>query len=82
MGGVIGVVLSYGISVLLNMLGPLLTGSGLGSVLPMYGSSVSVIPLWLSLLGIVFATGIGIISGIAPAGRAVKISALEAIRHE
>jgi ABC-type antimicrobial peptide transport system permease subunit len=81
-GGIIGVVLSYGISILLNMLSPLLAGSGLGSVLPIYGSSVSVIPLWLSLLGIVFATGIGIISGIAPAGRAVKISALEAIRHE
>ena len=40
------------------------------------------IPPWLILAALAFATGIGILSGIAPANRAVKISALEAIRHE
>ncbi len=80
-GGVLGVVLSYGLSALMNNFGPLLQQS-LGNVLPMYGSKMSVIPPWLALLGIVFATVIGILSGIMPANRAVKISALEAIRHE
>jgi ABC-type antimicrobial peptide transport system permease subunit len=31
---------------------------------------------------ILFATLIGLISGILPANRAMKISALEAIKHE
>lgn len=43
---------------------------------------ISVIPLWLVGLAIVFATLIGILSGILPANRAMKISALEAIKHE
>lgn len=81
-GGVAGIVLSYGLSLLLNTLGPALMGSGLGNFLPMYGSKISVIPAWLAAVGIGFSTIIGIVSGIAPAGRAVKISALEAIRHE
>jgi ABC-type lipoprotein release transport system permease subunit len=34
------------------------------------------------LLGLVFATFIGLASGFYPANRAVKISALEAIRQE
>ncbi len=48
------------------------------------GSSgeVSIIPLWLVLLALVFSTVIGLISGYYPANRAVKISALEAIRNE
>ncbi|WP_367924931.1 ABC transporter permease [uncultured Ruthenibacterium sp.] len=82
LGGVFGVAISYAISLALNTFGPLLMGSVLGSFLPMYGSKISVIPAWLALLGISFSTAIGILSGIMPAGRAVKISALEAIRHE
>ena len=39
-------------------------------------------PVWLALLGLLFSTAIGVVSGIMPANRAVKISALEAIRHE
>ena len=33
-------------------------------------------------VALVFATMIGLISGFYPANRAVKISALEAIKHE
>ena len=36
----------------------------------------------LALSAIVFATLIGLVSGFSPANRAVKISALEAIKHE
>ncbi len=78
-GGVIGLILSYAISGLLNMLG----GGSMGSM--MTGGSavsmkISVIPIWLALLALFFATMIGLIAGYAPARRAVKISALEAIR--
>lgn len=44
--------------------------------------AISVIPLWLILLAVVFATVIGLASGYLPARRATKISALEAIRNE
>lgn len=46
------------------------------------GTELSIIPLWLILGALVFATLVGLLSGLAPANRAVKISALEAIRHE
>ena len=48
----------------------------------MYGTSVSIIPPWLVALGLVFATCIGLVSGFYPANRAVKISALEAIKTD
>lgn len=80
-GGVLGVGISYALSFLMNHFGPMLQNV-LGSILPMYGSKMSVIPPWLALVGILFSTAIGILSGIMPANRAVKISALEAIRHE
>lgn len=40
------------------------------------------IPPWLVLLGLGFSTLVGVLSGLWPAIRATKISALEAIRHE
>ena len=45
-------------------------------------SPISIIPIWLVLLALAFSTIIGLISGFYPANRAVKISALEAIKNE
>ena len=45
-------------------------------------AQVSLIPPWLVVAAILFATLIGLVSGILPANRAMKISALEAIKHE
>ncbi len=42
----------------------------------------SQIPIWLIFLGLGFAFLVGIVAGFYPANRAVRISALEAIRHE
>lgn len=94
-GGVIGAVISLGVGAVLNnittimaLFGQTVDLSGLmgGNSYYYYmseGSSViSIIPPWLVLAALVFATIIGLVSGIAPANRAVKISALEAIRHE
>ena len=90
-GGCIGVGVSYGISFLINSLS-LSGGGGGGSLLGgmfggmMGGSStglpMSVIPLWLAGSAILFATIIGLLSGVLPANRAMRISALEAIKHE
>ena len=96
LGGVIGVVLSLGASAVLNNLGTimaLLGGNGdimmdMGGMMGgfggmgMGGGKISIIPPWLILLGLGFSTLVGILSGLWPAIRATRISALEAIRHE
>ena len=46
------------------------------------GMTVSSVPWWLALLGIGFAVLVGVISGVSPANRAVKVSALKAIHNE
>lgn len=91
-GGLAGVGISIGISKLLNYLsmsgglsgenGNFLTSlmGGMGSMTT--GAELSIIPPWLMAAAIVFATIIGLVSGFYPANRAVKISALEAIKHE
>lgn len=94
-GGIIGSVVSFLISMVLNYLPQMLLFLGIDSninIAGMFGFGdmmqntpgvkLSVIPLWLILLALGFATGVGLLSGIAPANRAVKISSLEAIRHE
>lgn len=79
LGGCIGVVLSYIISFLVNTFPSLVSAAGGDMGM---GGSVSVIPPWLVLLALAFSTAIGLISGLQPANRAVKISALEAIKQD
>ncbi|NLW16754.1 MAG: ABC transporter permease, partial [Firmicutes bacterium] len=43
---------------------------------------ISVIPVWLAVTAVGFATLVGLISGFYPANRAMKLSALDAIRNE
>lgn len=95
LGGLIGVAVSVILSFALNYMPLLLAMLGIessfdigsffglgGLTQAMPGMKVSVIPMWLILLALGFATLVGLLSGIAPANRAVKISSLEAIRHE
>ncbi len=91
-GGCVGVLLSYLASLVLNTVGRNIMNSGDGGMVGMGmgmgmgmnsgGSKISVIPPWLALLSIVFAILIGIVSGFSPARRAMKLSALEAIKSE
>jgi len=56
---------------------------GMGNILEqMPDMQISVIQPWLIVLALCFSTMMGVLSGIAPANRAMKISSLEAIRHE
>ncbi len=82
-GGLIGLLLSLGASYLLNRFGGNLGGMFGGGYTP-DGKPlpISVIPLWLALSSVGFATMVGLVSGFAPANRAMKLSALEAIRSE
>lgn len=74
-GGVIGVLLSYGVSFLINkfLAGALLYGMT---------SKLSMIPPWLGFASIGFAVLIGMIAGFFPALRAMKLSPLAAIRND
>ncbi|SCY95201.1 ABC transporter permease [Alkaliphilus peptidifermentans] len=74
-GGIIGIAFSYLASYLLNTVGSQVIDF-------MHGSRISIIPLWLSLSTILFTTLVGIISGFYPARRAMKLSAIEAIKTE
>ncbi|MDD4834933.1 MAG: ABC transporter permease [Lutispora sp.] len=78
-GGLIGIAFSLLVSLILNKAGL----SFMNFFGPMGdGSKISVIPLWLMAASVIFATLIGLISGYYPAKRAMKLSALEAIKTE
>lgn len=76
MGGIIGIVLSYAVSIFMNrflQIGMSMTG--------MEGD-ISRIPPELALAAVVFAIFIGMLAGFFPAVRAMKLSPLAAIRNE
>jgi ABC-type lipoprotein release transport system permease subunit len=82
LGGLIGMALSYGISIGINYIASTFMGAQDPMMMEQASVSVSIIPLWLALFGIAFAVFVGIIAGYFPSRRAMKISALEAIRTE
>ena len=47
---------------------------------PGEATAISVIPFWLLLSAVVFATLIGVVAGFPAAQRATKLNALKAIR--
>jgi hypothetical protein len=95
LGGAVGVGISLLFSLILNNITKIMMFLGIDSsfdILGFFGLSgmaqqmpdmaLSVIPPWLILLALAFAVGVGFVSGISPANRAMRISSLEAIRHE
>ena len=75
LGGLLGIGISLLISLGLNRIGAGFMGPG-------STTKMSVIPFQLALMAVGFSTLIGIIAGYSPARRAMKLSALEAIRNE
>lgn len=73
-GGVAGLILSAGISVVINMVA--------GNASEGYYSGISYIPIWLVLVSLAFAVFVGMAAGFFPALRAMKLSPLAAIRNE
>ncbi len=78
-GGIIGLALSYSISVVINKIASGAEGGGM--MLPA-SSSISYIPFWLAGLSLVFAVMVGMVAGFFPALRAMKLSPLAAIHNE
>lgn len=75
MGGVLGALLSYGVSVIVNRF------VSMSDMMGMSGN-LSRIPLWLAFAAIGFAVFVGMAAGFMPAMRAMKLSPLAAIRNE
>ncbi len=75
-GGLIGSILSFILSVMINTL----AASG-GASLGIAGD-ISYIPPWLVLVAMGFSMVVGIVAGILPASRGMKLSPLAAIRGE
>ena len=66
-GGIAGIVLSYLVSFIINMVA---------------GAGTAVIPLWLIPAAMVFAVFVGMAAGFMPSKRAMQLSPLAAIRNE
>ncbi|SHH44627.1 ABC transporter permease [Sporanaerobacter acetigenes] len=79
LGGIIGVGLSELLSFVINKIAPSMGGDIVG---PMGVTKISIIPVWLILAAMAFATFVGLLSGYYPAKRAMNLSALEAIKTE
>jgi len=80
MGGIFGLGLSYGASRIINHFGSGFINRGMppGEIT----NSLSVIPLWLTLFALGFSILIGVVAGLYPADRAVRLSPISAIRNE
>ena len=74
-GGVVGNLLSFLMSFIINIL------TGNGSAMGLDGN-ISYIPPWLVIASMAFAVLIGMVAGYFPALRAMKLSPLAAIRNE
>ena len=70
-GGVVGLALSYGISSIINFVAK-----------ETYYAGISYIPFYLSGMAMIFAVIIGMMAGLFPALRAMRLSPLAAIRNE
>ncbi len=75
MGGIVGIILSFTISAVINHFvgGEQLTG---------IAGDLSRIPPWLAAAAVIFAIFVGMAAGFMPALRAMKLSPLAAIRNE
>lgn len=80
LGGAIGILVSYIISITANLIArAVATKMEIGEEITV---CVSSIPVWLAAVGILFSVLIGVAAGLAPAKRSVNVSALSAIHNE
>ena len=67
LGGMLGVILAFGISKLIMLLFPSLPAS---------------IPMWAVTTGVTVSTGVGLIFGVWPARKAARLDPIECLRYE
>lgn len=76
-GGLMGLIFSYTLSFVINQLSGDFMGNYMGTGEALH---LSVIPWWLALFAIGFSIMIGLLAGVYPANRAVRLSPIEAMR--
>lgn len=81
-GGILGVILSFGLSYLLNKFNVSLGGSVIWTPDGEKTLPSSYIPFWLPLAALVFAPLASLIAGILPSRRAMKLSVIKALRQD
>jgi ABC-type antimicrobial peptide transport system permease subunit len=84
MGGIIGIILGYIASLLINKFGgPLFQSLMSGNYMyDMTNTQFSIIPIYLPVAALLISISVGLLSGYFPARRATKISAIEAMKTE
>ncbi len=82
LGGIFGVIFSLLTSLLINVAGNAALRSSMGNAANYEKISISIIPIWLVIAALLFSMAVGLIAGYFPARRAMKLSALDAIRSE
>lgn len=81
-GGLGGVLLGWGISALTNLIGLSYFANQVSSNGGMPPTMITTTPLWLPIFGLVFATLVGLISGLYPALRAATMVPVMALKYE
>lgn len=78
LGGAAGLAFSYLLSVLINIYAQGFIGAGGPEA---QAVQISLIPLWLNLFSVIFSGAIGLIAGLYPATRAMRLDPVTAMRH-
>jgi ABC-type lipoprotein release transport system permease subunit len=80
LGGVLGLIVSFLLSLLINVYAGAAIGAG--AMTPdAQPVQISIIPWWLTVFAIVFGSAIGLVAGLYPATRAMRLDPVTAMRH-